>query len=459
MNSNLYVPQNVEIARELAIEEVHDCQAGEIVGVEDILPRDDESLHERRREIEKAFQQNRPLYLCAFCSKPIYLALASLGRRSGLHFRHYRDDGDCIARTRTGRTKEQIEARKYDGLKEGPLHSETKELLIASLKADPDFSDVDAEKRWTSKDGTRWRRPDVRAVFRGQRVAFEIQLATTFLSVIESRSRFYLSEGARLIWVFRSFQTENRPAAIDDIYFGNNRNAFVVSPATRDASMEAGQMMMFCHWPQPESRETEIVEVWKEQLVAFSDLKVDGLGREWFYNCDEERRALRLRLLKQRVRDYCTEYDAFELEERDARWNELVSHAAERDYHLGDKQKETRFRKLMSALFSLEEGRPVGFGFPALVSVGHHIYDKHKPLLYYFLYAENAYGRREALLKAGKPGVWEKRRTEAKGLMRKGGLCEPDKTHDKLVRSLFPMVAEVIEKTRDQQRAAIDARP
>jgi hypothetical protein len=43
----------------------------------------------------------------------------------------------------------------------------------------------------------------------------------------------------------------------------------------------------------------------------------------------------------------------------------------------------------MSALFSLEEGKPVGFGFLALVSVAHHIYDKHKPLLYYFLYAEN----------------------------------------------------------------------
>jgi len=53
----------------------------------------------------------------------------------------------------------------------------------------------------------------------------------------------------RLVWVFRSFQTENRPAAIDDIYFGNNRNAFVVSSYTGAASKEAGRMMMFCHWP------------------------------------------------------------------------------------------------------------------------------------------------------------------------------------------------------------------
>src|SRR6185503_9546772 len=111
-----------------------------------------------------------------------------------------------------------------------------------------------------------------------------------FLSVIESRARFYLSEGVRLIWVFRSFQTEDRPAAIDDIYFGNNRNAFVVSPATRDASEEAGRMMMLCHWPQPEVRGAEIAEVWMEQLVPFSDLRADSAGREWFYDCDNERR-------------------------------------------------------------------------------------------------------------------------------------------------------------------------
>lgn len=452
MKEDLYVPQGVEAAKDLAIEDVHECRTGEIVDAEDALPLDDESLHERRREIEKAYQSGWPMYLCALCSKPVYLALASRSKRSGLHFRHYIDDGDCIARTRNGKTKEQIEAQKYDGLKEGPLHLETKELLMASLKADPDFSGVDAEKRWTSKDGTQWRRPDVRALFRGQPVAFEIQLATTFLSVIESRSRFYLSEGARLIWVFRSFQTENRPAAIDDIYFGNNRNAFVVSPATRDASKEAGRMMMFCHWPQPELRGEEIAEVWKEQLVAFSDVKADAVGREWFFDCNRERRTLHLKVLKQRVRAYCTGYEAFELEERDARWEDLVRHAGTLKFPLGDRHAETRFRKLMSALLSLEEGKPVGFGFSALVSVAHHIYDKHKPLLYYFLYAENAYARREQLLKAGKPGVWEKRRTDARKEMKPGGLCEPDKTHDELVQLLFPDVGALIEKRRKQQQ-------
>lgn len=45
MNPNIYVPRSVEIARELAIEEVHDCLAGEIVKAVDVLPKDDEFCH------------------------------------------------------------------------------------------------------------------------------------------------------------------------------------------------------------------------------------------------------------------------------------------------------------------------------------------------------------------------------------------------------------------------------
>ena len=208
---------------------------------------------------------------------------------------------------------------------------------------------------------------------------------------------------------------------------------------------------MLCHWPRSELRGEEITEVWQKQLVTFSDLKTDTLGREWFYNCDGERRTLRLRILKQRIRDYCTEYKAAGLEERDVRWNELVRHAAERGYNFGDRPAEVRFRKLMSSIFSLEEGIPVGFGFSSLISIAHYIYDNHKSLLYYFLYAENAYGRREMLLKAGKAGIWEKRRNEAKRQMRKGGLCEPDRTHDELIRSLFPEVGTLIETRRGTQ--------
>ena len=117
-------------------------------------------------------------------------------------------------------------------------------------------------------------------------------------------------------------------------------------------------MMLFCHWPQPELRGEEVAEVWKEQLVAFSDVKADAVGREWFYDCDKARKALRTKLLKQRVRNYCAGYEAFQLEERDKRWDELVHYAATCNFRLGDSRAEQRFRKLMSALISLEEGKP-----------------------------------------------------------------------------------------------------
>lgn len=449
MNNDQYVPQAVETAKDLAIEEVQDCRRGEIICVNSSLPQDRESLHEKRREIEKAYQDKNPLYLCAICSRPVYLALASKIKRSGLHFRHYVDDGNCSAKTRNGKTKEQIEALKYDGLKEGPLHRETKELLVASLKVDPDFSDVAAEKRWVSKDGEKWKQPDVQALYKGKPVVFEIQLATTFLSVIESRSRFYLNERVRLIWVFRSFKTENRSASIDDIYFGNNRNAFLVSPNTRNASIKAGRMLMQCYWPQPELSANQIVENWNEQLVPFTDIQTDKTGREWFYDCDKRRRDLRCRILKQDVRDYCAGFKTYTPVEQQQRWENLLRDAVALGFNLG---KEHCFRKLMSAILSLEEGKPIGFGHRTLISVAHYIHDKHESIMFYFLHAENAYGRRESLRSAGKPGLWEQRRKDAIGQMKRGAPFEPDRTHDRLVTTLFPEVGEMISAAKNRKR-------
>ena len=63
-----------------------------------------------------------------------------------------------------------------------------------------DFSDVVVEGRWTGAFSGEWRRPDVRAVFEGIPVAFEIQLSTTYINVIAQRREFYRREGGLLFW-------------------------------------------------------------------------------------------------------------------------------------------------------------------------------------------------------------------------------------------------------------------
>lgn len=79
-----------------------------------------------------------------------------------------------------------------------------------------------------------WRKPDVRALFRGTPVVFEVQLSTTYINVITARREFYLRESGLLVWVFAKFDLGARRLTQDDVYFNNNRNAFVASKATRD---------------------------------------------------------------------------------------------------------------------------------------------------------------------------------------------------------------------------------
>jgi Family of unknown function (DUF6035) len=441
-----YRREPVGVAPAPVIKEVHDCRAGRIRPVSEILPADSECLHVLRREIVHGVQQGSPLFLCAYCAKPIYLALESLRKRSGLHFRHYSGDGDCTARTRNGWDTRQIDARKYDGLKEGSLHLETKELLAASLSADPYFSDVQIEKRWTNIDGHSWRQPDVQARFCGRPTVFEIQLATTFLSVIEARAQFYQRENATLVWVFRSFDTEHRRAAIDDIYFANNRNGFVVDGETRDISVANHKMMLRCFWPAFD--EVRQLETWRDQVVAFDDLTSDPRGRVWYFDCDTERKNREPSRLKILFREICDGYVADQQDAQDARWLEIHELSRGLGTEINNNERN-RLRKLVSALFGLETGKVVGFRYAVLVSIAHYFYDKYKPLLYYFLHGENAYGHRDAFARAGRDARWAKRREEAVLGMRRGDSpFSPDKSYQRLVCALFPEIELEIRKTK-----------
>ena len=163
-------------------------------------------------------------------------------------FRHTLEDGRCLARTRGELSQEEIDARRYNGVKESARHLQMKEWVAQCLAADPRFTDVATEKRWSGTLTAEWRKPDVRAIYRGIPVVFEIQLSTTYVNVIAERREFYLQEGGLLIWIFAHFDGGARRLTQDDVFFNNNRNAFVVTQATRDASVQRGRFMLDCIW-------------------------------------------------------------------------------------------------------------------------------------------------------------------------------------------------------------------
>ena len=89
---------------------------------------------------------------------------------------------------------------------------------MRSLSADPRFKEVVQEKTWKASEGlTGLRRPDVSARTNTGRLAFEVQLSTTFMDVVLSRKEFYRAEGAALVWVLPFFHPSYRRMTDDDI--------------------------------------------------------------------------------------------------------------------------------------------------------------------------------------------------------------------------------------------------
>ncbi|WP_447954223.1 DUF6035 family protein [Sphingopyxis chilensis] len=100
-----------------------------------------------------------------------------------------------------------IRARKYHGLRESEPHKQLKAMLLRCLDADPSFSDIATEQHWKSSTREKaYRRPDVQAEDSSGKIAFEVQLSTTFLRVVVGRRDFYREESALLIWLFRGFE-------------------------------------------------------------------------------------------------------------------------------------------------------------------------------------------------------------------------------------------------------------
>lgn len=146
-------------------------------------------------------------------------------------------------------------------------------------EADPRLASVVTEKRWSGVLTGEWRKPDVRAMYQGIPVAFEIQLSTTYVNVIAGRRDFYLREGGLLLDI-TNFDAGARRLTQDDVFFNNNRNAFVVSNTTRDASVRESRFQLDCIWATPTLVGTAELQ---RRLVAFDELTLEQARQRAYY--------------------------------------------------------------------------------------------------------------------------------------------------------------------------------
>ncbi|MFN7095526.1 MAG: DUF6035 family protein, partial [Burkholderiales bacterium] len=171
--------------------------------------------------------------------------------------------------------------------------------IYKSLQVDKTFSDIHIEQVRKSIDLKQWRRPDVSALYQKQLVVFEGQLSTTFLNVIIDRKIFYRDNNACLLWIFNHFEpTEKaKKQSMQDIYYNNNANAFVVNESTVDQSIITKAFTLECHYLKPEIQNNQIINKWNKEFVEFQNLVHNESTKQiYFFDYEAEYRKLKQKL-------------------------------------------------------------------------------------------------------------------------------------------------------------------
>lgn len=383
-----------------------------------------------RQRLKALVKRNEARLVCATCSVPVYLACST---NKHFFFRHRHEDGSCPAVTRTDLSEADIKAMKYRGAQESGAHKRIKALLLRSLAADPRFKDVASEKTWKASEGlTGLRRPDVSARTDTDRLAFEVQLSTTFMDVVLSRKEFYRAEGAALVWVLPYFHPSYRRMTDDDILFGNNSNVFVVDEKSAVASEAAGTFIMTCWYRKPLIKGGYIVDEWVERQVCWDEVTVD-VDRQTIVAFDYWQEAARLReeLRVARLQRIAAT-EAAERQAREDRENELreqvirfVLDVSRNDDYLprhkawlllndrlrsvgngldGEYPDLLTATRIVHLIESARAGKPFGFGYKSFAELGHHIIHQHPELLLAFGHMLRRFGTKEALYRDDRTG-------------------------------------------------------
>lgn len=477
--------RRVALAHERLYEVVLDRETGQCLSLETFLGGGDYGtiVNGKRVALENDLVEDRVRYVCPWCESPMVLRSIPTRDRSEERFYFKHKDATDECRGIQGLSADEISARKFAHSKEGAEHKRFKRLVAESLDADPQFSGTLTEARWTDVEGTRWRQPDVQSQWRGKRVAFEVQLSTTFLHVLAGRMSFYRRNQGLLLWLFRDLNSDQFRLAEDDLFYSNNRNAFRVTEATVSLSQERRQFMLECLWHEPRWEANAITSVPKSRIVAFDELSFDvgdsGAPRAYFFDYGGT-----VQMLAQ-GREAQAQQDAADQDRQLRESMEAAVVTFERAGDGGPTWQALRrrfFRRgfelplhllsdpspfyLLQAAYSAKAGRPVACGLPNLISLANNLFQRHKSALWVFTVLLTHF-QQEAVFRAnGDITRWKKRRGEyRKGWLDGAPEYAPDRRFDSLLAFLFPDAAPAlgrapaeVERARLRREATPDSR-
>ena len=403
-------------------------------------------VEKKRLALEHDLLEGRVRFVCQKCHKPMVLRSLAVEKdfEDRFYLKHRYRSEKCGGTE--GMTHEAICAMVYANTKESVAHKDYKALIVASLAADPSFTETRTEATWFGLDGVRRRKPDVQTVRNGQRIALEVQLSTTFVEVVAQRQAFYRKNFGHLIWFFRDLAIAAFRQAEDDIFCSNNRNAFLITEETLALSQREGRMAMECAWQEPYLDGDAIEHVPHRQTVFFDQLQFDvsaiGAPRAYFFDYDAARAPLVAELEARRPRptvaisptrvvehgreplpptiDYQSDPALRDLMETFFRgfpnhvnnqefWSLVRARFQRRGFDLPEHVKYDPVFPVLQAAYSAKLGRPVGCEQRYLIELANTLFNSHKPALWAFSVMMSYYDRGALLRERGDRHAWSEK--------------------------------------------------
>lgn len=271
---------------ERTIDKVFDVTNGETYYASDFFRKPEHELIHWRRALEEAILLGKPRLICPYCQQMLKICGRKDKRGIVSYFSHLYDSDDCEIKTTTQLSKEEIQAIKYGLVSESERHHQLKHLIADALSGAKSMqigvSSVEIEKRINSMiPYLKWRRPDVQAELNGKKIVFELQLSTTFLSVIVDRDIFYRLNGYYIIWVFNFDDNKEyvnlHNMMCKDIYYANKRNIFIFNKRAQELSAERGELILCCQWLNANGEFTQ------EEYLSLEQLSFDSKTYKPYY--------------------------------------------------------------------------------------------------------------------------------------------------------------------------------
>jgi hypothetical protein len=275
------------------VEDILNLETGENITASVLLDNmESDDIILLRRKLRTANREGKPILVCAECLTKLELRCNKLSRKNRgkdyYFFKHYKDVKECSIKTDSHLPVGVLLARKYENVKESIPHIELKNRLgyIIMQFHSPKIISIDSKFYFDKFGGREKRKPDVYAVIGDKEYAFEIQLNTTFLSVIEEREAFYERNNVSILWIFKNFPLEDGLQRLTqkDIYVPNRLNAFVLDNEMLNLSIERKKLHLRVYYKTFLVDGWKICSQWNTKIVTIEDLTYTGNCKPFFYD-------------------------------------------------------------------------------------------------------------------------------------------------------------------------------